>query len=946
MTENYVGDYVFTVSADTKLGQGTYANVFKGRHRLSHEVVAIKAINFDEKSSQDQKYLKQEISVMMELNHPNTIRMYAHMKIGPIMYVVMEYCAGRDLRTFLDKQPAKRLPEDYARHFMCQITSGLRYLHEKGIIHRDLKPQNILLSEDSPTAALKICDFGFARLIEPQMTSILGSPLYMAPEIMMGRPYTAKSDLWSVGCIFYEMLVGGTPLRPTSLNHLRQLVSDSNPISYPPDISDHCKDLIHGLLQKKSSDRYDWTQFLSHPYLQRNEPTSKQAWLQHIYVFFPQGSIVTLYVKPVVLISAMKGALQNLTGVPIHEQLLIDNEGQVLQDHLSLEFYRFDQVEKPIYSIFWPILRGEELPLPPFQLKYEIPYPVSINYSDLSYNLPINSITDLHKVRDFWQRVGAELQNRSKNIKARLENVKAFNFQHDYQQEVYKILRNHVFRVGNDLKQEQRSVIELYEAIQINVKSISSTYHQMVEELKKTSIHPGLVPILKANTLLQLVDEKKVSGFYQIITSEFEGISKNVNLLKDSITKIRDDIDKIERTKLDENSLKELQSSVTTLGSILNDVKTFLSNYQDSLRTAGQRINEIVALPHIRNENSYANVAQSFSETVKLSTLVLNSDDKSLLVLDQAQKVKINCTLEMMKNFGPIGKVMLNSQNINKLFVAIRGAINQIQPIINEMRAISKLSSAYKDYVTEIIRRKSFDERNKKLTLSFQSQTQSELQSELVKRRAFQELNGTTIHLKPLSLLLNKPSQSPTVTIPNEDIILPDLGAIPTLEDDFCFVEEGTPEERLKRLEKEKGELSETLSAITKELTTAKQTIEDQTKQLSSLNNIISSNSLKVQPTPPPDNEPDVKILREVNSKLMQEIQTLRKKNQLLVSEIDTHSLKIKDYEQRITVLENSSPDIKRLLDMGFQIELVRKALAANSSVENAVQWLLESSQL
>jgi len=175
---------------------------------------------------------------------------------------------------------------------MCQITSGLRYLHEKGIIHRDLKPQNILLSEDSPTASLKICDFGFARLIEAQMTSILGSPLYMAPEIMMGRPYTAKSDLWSVGCIFYEMLVGGTPLRPSSLNHLRQLVADASPIPYPPDITDHCKDLVHGLLQKKSSDRFDWTQFLSHPYLQRNEPTSKQAWLQHIYVFAPHGVLL------------------------------------------------------------------------------------------------------------------------------------------------------------------------------------------------------------------------------------------------------------------------------------------------------------------------------------------------------------------------------------------------------------------------------------------------------------------------------------------------------------------------------------------------------------------------------------------------------------------------------------------------------------------------------
>jgi len=465
----------------------------------------------------------------------------------------------------------------------------------------------------------------------------------------------------------------------------------------------------------------------------------------------------------------------------------------------------------------------------------------------------------------------------------------------------------------------------------------------MFEELKKTTIHPGLYPLLKANTLLQLVDEKKVSGFYQLIISEFDLITKNVTSLKDSITKIRDEIDKIERTKLDDNALKELQSSVTTIGNIINDVKNLLSSYQDSLRVAGQRINEIVAKPHIRNENSYGQVTQSFTDTVKLSNAILVQDDRSFSVLEQAQKVKIHCTLEMMKNLGPLGKVMINSQNINKLFVSIRGGINQIQPIINEMKAISKLSSSYKDYVSEIIRRKNFDERSKKLSLYFQTQTQSELQSEMVKRRAFHELNGTTLHLKPLALLLNKPPQSPSVNIPNEDIIFPDLGAIPTFEDDFCFVEEGTPEERLRRLEKEKGELSETLSAITKELTSAKQTIEDQSKQLTSLNN----NSLKVQSMAPrDDNETDIKTLREVNSKLVQEIQTLRKKNQLLVSEIDTHSIKIKDYEQRITVLENSSPDIKRLLDMGFAIELVRKALAANSSVENAVQWLLESSQL
>jgi len=518
MSETFVGDYAFYLSQEQKLGQGTYANVFKGRHRFNNEVVAIKAINFDEKSIQDQKYLKQEIEVMLGLNHPNTIRMFAHMKIGPIMYVVMEYCAGRDLKSFLDKQPGKRLAEDVARHFMCQITSGLRYLHDKGIIHRDLKPQNILLSEDSPTASLKICDFGFARYIEAQMTSVLGSPLYMAPEIMLGRPYTAKSDLWPVGCIFFEMLVGQTPLRPTSINHLRQLVSHSNPIAYPPEISENSKDLIQGLLQKKSSERLDWDQFFSHPYLHRHEAMSKQAWLQHIYVFFPQGSIITLYVKPAILISAVKGALQNLTGISINEQLLIDNEGQVLQDHLPLEFYRFDQVEKPIFSIFWPVLlKGDGHPLPSFQLKYEIPFPHIPHPSENLSNLgPVNTLSDLLRIRDSWQAVGTDLHNRCKNIKARFENVKAFNFQHDYQHEVYRVVRYHVFRVGNEITKEYRSVQELYDTVTVGLTPLLTSFSNIIEEYRKTAIHPTLVSMLQAPTLLVLLDEKKIKEFIAI----------------------------------------------------------------------------------------------------------------------------------------------------------------------------------------------------------------------------------------------------------------------------------------------------------------------------------------------------------------------------------------------------------------------------------------------
>jgi len=952
LTETYVGDYSYVNSPDTKLGQGTYANVYKGKHRFRpDEVVAIKAINFDEKSTQDQKYLKQEISVMIELNHPNTIKMFTHQKLGPIVYLVMEYCSGRDLRSFLDKQPGKRLAEDIARNFMCQITSGLRYLHEKGIIHRDLKPQNILLSEDSHGATLKICDFGFARFIEAQMTSILGSPLYMAPEIMMGRSYTAKSDLWSVGCIFFEMLAGSTPLKPNSMVHLRQLVSDANPIVFPPEISNHCKDLIHGLLQKKSSDRLDWNQFLSHPYLQRNEPHSKQSWLQHIYVFSPHGSIITLYLKPLILISAVKGALQNLTRVPINEHLLIDNDGQVLQDNMPLEFYRFDQIEKPIYSIFWPHLRGERVSLPTVQLKYEIPFPNTLPESDLSLNVgSVNSLNDLQKIRDFWKFIASEFHHRYKNIKSRLDNVREFKFQHDYQQEVYKVVRYHSFRVGNDLNQQFRSVRDLFEVTKKSAQQILTSFNGVIEQLRNTKVHPALIGILNAQTLLQIVDEKKSLGYYQYINNEFKTIENNITNINTLVNKNSEAIDIIDRTKLDDFSLKELENSVTTLEAILSDVKTNLNTYNDSLKRTAQQLNDVRSSPSNVNakNGNYDGVIKPFSENKnKITSNIISQDTKSMTLLETAQKAKVNCTLAMLKNLELIGKFLTESPKILKEMNSIREAITKIQPLIIEIRTITKLPILYKDYVTEIIRRKKFNDRITNFVQTFQTHIQSELKQELIKRSAFYELNGNTSYLKPLSIMLNKTPPNLTTNLSSDDISLPNLGDINTLDDDFCFIEEGTTEEKLKRVEKEKGELSEILASVTKELTTAKQTIEHQSKQITSLSKQFSFTKEVPSVKPEPQQQQsDLNNLKEGNTKLTQEIQSLKKRNQILVSEIDESSQKIKQLEQRLSQMEINKPEIKSLLDMGFSMDLVRKAFATTTTVEGALQWLLESSKV
>ena len=157
----------------------------------------------------------------------------------------MEFCAGGDVSNFLKKRGG-RVPEGTAQSFLKHVALGLNCLNELHLIHRhipipidlglrvdslrrswsgiplrsspcapgrDLKPHNLLLSEESPKAVVKIADFGFARIMAPQglAETVCGSPLYMAPEVLSSSKYDIKADLWSVGTILYQMLVGATP---------------------------------------------------------------------------------------------------------------------------------------------------------------------------------------------------------------------------------------------------------------------------------------------------------------------------------------------------------------------------------------------------------------------------------------------------------------------------------------------------------------------------------------------------------------------------------------------------------------------------------------------------------------------------------------------------------------------------------------------------------------
>lgn len=171
-----VGDY----ELKNRIGRGNYADVYLGVHVKTREQYAIKVIA-KEKFSHPKLIagLESEVKIMKEFNHRNILSLKKYFSSANNFYLVMEYCAGGDLNKFIKK--VGRLREEHAFNFLAQLAEGIAFLNEQGFIHRDLKTANVLLTEETVRATLKIADFGFARQLQSDALAQTpcGTPLYM-----------------------------------------------------------------------------------------------------------------------------------------------------------------------------------------------------------------------------------------------------------------------------------------------------------------------------------------------------------------------------------------------------------------------------------------------------------------------------------------------------------------------------------------------------------------------------------------------------------------------------------------------------------------------------------------------------------------------------------------------------------------------------------------------
>lgn len=285
-----------------KLGEGNGGSVSKCKLRKGNKVFALKLINTD-LNPDIQKQIVRELQYNRSVNSDNIVKYYGTFLIEKLSMIgiTMEFMGGKSLdaiyKRVIEIDPSNRINEKVLGKIAESILQGLNYLHQQKIIHRDIKPSNILLDFDGN---IKLCDFGVSgEVVNSLATTFVGTQYYMAPERIMGKPYTVNCDIWSLGLTLLEVATGKFPF--TNIDNLNtnlgpiellQLILEYEPklVDIPQENitwSDSFKNFIHYCLIKEINERPSPRQMLKHPWIisQQNVKVRMDKFVKQVWNF-------------------------------------------------------------------------------------------------------------------------------------------------------------------------------------------------------------------------------------------------------------------------------------------------------------------------------------------------------------------------------------------------------------------------------------------------------------------------------------------------------------------------------------------------------------------------------------------------------------------------------------------------------------------------------------
>jgi serine/threonine protein kinase len=202
-----------------KVGEGKYGIVKRCIQKTTNREAAIKIVKKILMDQESMNQLNIEIEILKMCQHPNIIKLYDIFENQEYLFIsncflilVTEYCKGGDLYKYLEKRKFN-LSEARASEISLQLATALYYIQSYSIVHRDIKPENILLSDDSDNAEVKLLDFGLSKMMigSNNLNGIVGTLVYIAPEVLLDRPYDEKVDIWSYGILCYCLITGCIP---------------------------------------------------------------------------------------------------------------------------------------------------------------------------------------------------------------------------------------------------------------------------------------------------------------------------------------------------------------------------------------------------------------------------------------------------------------------------------------------------------------------------------------------------------------------------------------------------------------------------------------------------------------------------------------------------------------------------------------------------------------